>query len=77
MKKFLTANGGILAIFAAVIVVAGAYGEWRIATNVDAAMTKAGHVKRYEVMAVAKDIEKLENLKTTTGGKSFFFLKMF
>ena len=45
---------------AVVVILAGAYMEWRIATNVSAGLAAAGIVPESDIVAIEEDIDDLE-----------------
>lgn len=76
MHKFISDNGGILAVLAVCFVIGAAYLEWRISENTQAAVNAAGSVTPEQLAAALKDIAqnaedigKLENADERFEGK--------
>lgn len=76
MPKFISDNGGILAVLAIIIAVGAAYLEWRIDVAASQAINDAGSVTPAQLAAAigeiednADDIDKLESADERFEGK--------
>ena len=68
MKKFISDNGGILAVIAVVVVVLGAYAEWRIAANVGSVLEAENLASASAVADLKEDLEDdIEDLEGDIG----------
>ena len=56
MHKFISENGGILAVLIICFAIGAAYLEWRISENTQAAVNAAGKVTPEQLAAALKDI---------------------
>lgn len=56
MNKFISENGGILAVLAVCFVIGAAYLEWRIKENATAVINASGSVTPAQLDAALKDI---------------------
>ena len=77
MNKFISENGGILAVLAVCFVIGAAYLEWRISENATAAINAAGSVTPEQLAAALKDIaENAEDIGKLEGADDRFEAKI-
>lgn len=73
MKQFLSDNGGILTVIAAVVVVLGLYAEWRISANVEGVLAAENLASASSVSdlkdSLKEDIDDLEGDIDNLDGK--------
>ena len=68
MKKFLSDNGGILTVIAAVVVVLGLYAEWRISANVSDVLAAENLASASSVADLKEDLsDDIEDLEADIG----------